>query len=313
MLVAAPNGGGYAQFYGGPTPLHQANVLRTTDNSMPIQNTIVPNAGLPPGQNCGFAACCDPYASPDAQTETSAGRTSRPPTVPWGRALPSPPWNISIAPTPQRAQARASQNHRRTSHIKKQNVTEPEGLLCPITQVMFQDPCFVPESGNTYERAAIEQYWETVPQPRDPLTNTTLSNTTLYSNWGMRREVQRFLDEHKDYLPQGWSNRAVPPAASPVPAPTMQQQQQQQQPPQQQRRRHSAERRALTEDEQLQWAMRESVRASSRRGSRRRARSTEAVMDRAVQLGSRGTAAARAAMRAFAAQVRRGLLAVRAA
>jgi len=314
MFVAAPNGGGYAQFYGGPAPFHQANMLRAADNSMPIQNAIVPNAGIPQGQNCGFTACCDPYGSPDAQTrETLAGRTSRPSTVPWGSALPSPPWNISMAPTPQRAQARASQNHRRTSQNERQNVTEPEGLLCPITQVMFQDPCFVPESGNTYERAAIEQYWQTVPQPRDPLTNMTLSNTTLYSNWGMRREVQRFLDEHKQYLPQGWSNRAVPPAISPVPAPTMQQQQQQQQQhQQQQRRRHSAERRHLTEDEQLQWAMRESVRSSSRRGSQRRARSTEAVMDRAVQLGTRGTAAARAAMLAIAAQVRRGLLSVRA-
>ncbi|CAK8995765.1 U-box domain-containing protein, partial [Durusdinium trenchii] len=31
-------------------------------------------------------------------------------------------------------------------------------LLCPITQVMFRDPVFIPESGNTYERSAIETY-----------------------------------------------------------------------------------------------------------------------------------------------------------
>lgn len=25
-----------------------------------------------------------------------------------------------------------------------------------------------------------------------------------YTNWGLRREVQSFLDEHAEYLPQGW-------------------------------------------------------------------------------------------------------------
>eukprot|EP00930_Biecheleria_cincta_P065724 TRINITY_DN5159_c0_g1_i1.p1 TRINITY_DN5159_c0_g1~~TRINITY_DN5159_c0_g1_i1.p1 ORF type:complete len:323 (-),score=45.08 TRINITY_DN5159_c0_g1_i1:184-1152(-) len=322
MLVATPNGG-YPQLFGGPAPFHQANMLRTTHNSMPIQNAIVPNAGLSAGQNHVFTACCDPSAQPYAQHDILQSRT-RAPATPWGRSLPSPPWNISIAPTPQRAQARrASQNRGRTSENRKNPVIEPEGLLCPITQVMFQDPCFVPESGNTYERTAIEQYWHTVPQPRDPLTNVTLSNTTLYSNWGMRREIQRFLEEHADYIPQGWSDRTVPPAApSSVPAQAVQQQQQpqpqqpqQQQQQRQQRRRHSAERSAPTEDEQLQWAMRESLRPSRRssRDSRRRARSAEAMLERAAQLGFRGTAAARAAMRAFADQVRRGLLAVRAA
>lgn len=51
-------------------------------------------------------------------------------------------------------------------------------LLCPITQVMFRDPVFIPESGNTYERSAIETYWSGRPKcPRDPLTNVSLSGT----------------------------------------------------------------------------------------------------------------------------------------
>lgn len=39
-------------------------------------------------------------------------------------------------------------------------VEEPEELLCPITKVMMRDPVFVAGSGNTYEREAIETYWQ---------------------------------------------------------------------------------------------------------------------------------------------------------
>lgn len=90
------------------------------------------------------------------------------------------------------------------------SVTEPERLLCPITHIMYRDPCFVPESGNTYERLAVERYWSSTPRPRDPLTNVELGSRVLHPNWGVRREVQRFLEEHPGYLPQGWSSRKVP-------------------------------------------------------------------------------------------------------
>lgn len=95
-------------------------------------------------------------------------------------------------------------------------VVEPESLLCPITQAMYRDPCFVPESGNTYELDALEHYWASTPEPRDPLTNTILKSKVTYPNWGIRREVQRFLDDHPDYLPQGWVERQVPRARSPA-------------------------------------------------------------------------------------------------
>lgn len=101
------------------------------------------------------------------------------------------------------------------------DVAEPGSLLCPITQAMYRDPCFVPESGNTYERDALEQYWASTPEPRDPLTNMTLTSTVLYPNWGVRREVQRFLQEQPQYVPQGWSDRDVPrPTLVPTPMPT---------------------------------------------------------------------------------------------
>ncbi|CAK0872513.1 unnamed protein product [Prorocentrum cordatum] len=94
-------------------------------------------------------------------------------------------------------------------------VVEPERLLCPITQIMFRDPCFVTESGNTYERSAVERYWATQAQPKDPLTNMPVLDTSLHPNWGTRREVQGFLDDHPGYVPQGWPDRTVP---GPAPA-----------------------------------------------------------------------------------------------
>ena len=36
---------------------------------------------------------------------------------------------------------------------------EPPNLCCPITQVIFRDPVFVPEAGTTYERGAILTFW----------------------------------------------------------------------------------------------------------------------------------------------------------
>jgi len=106
-------------------------------------------------------------------------------------------------------------------HTVQERIVEPDSLLCPIMQVMYIDPCFVPESGNTYERSALERFWKTLPKPRDPLTNMTLSSTQTYPNWGVRREIQRFLEDHPDYVPQGWTDRHVPqPEQAPMPSPS---------------------------------------------------------------------------------------------
>lgn len=94
-----------------------------------------------------------------------------------------------------------------------EKVTEPDQLRCPITHALFRDPVFVPGSGNTYDRESLCKYWETLPQPRDPLTNIQLSDRVVHTNWGVRREVQRFLDAHPGYVPQGWPDRLmIPPA-----------------------------------------------------------------------------------------------------
>lgn len=88
---------------------------------------------------------------------------------------------------------------------------EPEHLRCPILHTLYRDPVFVIDSGNTYDREAILGFWSTSPEPRDPLTNTVLPSTEVRTNWGVRREVQTFLDRHPDFLPEGWDSRELPP------------------------------------------------------------------------------------------------------
>jgi hypothetical protein len=93
----------------------------------------------------------------------------------------------------------------------EQDIDEPESLLCPITREIFRDPVFVGEVGNTYERVAIESFWERLGRSkRDPLTNAELSSTSTFVNWDKRREVQRYLDAHPLHTPQGWLSREVP-------------------------------------------------------------------------------------------------------
>uniref|UniRef100_A0A7S2QIY3 Uncharacterized protein n=1 Tax=Zooxanthella nutricula TaxID=1333877 RepID=A0A7S2QIY3_9DINO len=46
--------------------------------------------------------------------------------------------------------------------------------------------------------------------PRDPLTNVVVSGCTLHTNWMVRREVQKYLDERPGYVPAGWPSRDVP-------------------------------------------------------------------------------------------------------
>jgi hypothetical protein len=96
------------------------------------------------------------------------------------------------------------------SHREVGEVDEPDTLICPITMELYRDPVFVPTSGNTYERNGLERFWATSTSPRDPLTNQPVTDKVVHSNWDKRREVQKFLDEHEGYTPEGWESRDVP-------------------------------------------------------------------------------------------------------
>jgi hypothetical protein len=89
-------------------------------------------------------------------------------------------------------------------------VHEPSALCCPVLQTIFRDPVFVPESGNTYDRQALETFWlasrRAGAQPRDPLNNTVLSTTQVFINWDKRREVNAWLQENPKYIPKSWAS-----------------------------------------------------------------------------------------------------------
>ena len=94
---------------------------------------------------------------------------------------------------------------------------EPQHLCCPITHALFRDPVFVPESGTTYERSAIHEFWAQSGERRDALTNVPIQSDMLYTNWGKRREVANWLGDHSEYIPQGWRSRDDVPPAQPRP------------------------------------------------------------------------------------------------
>eukprot|EP00929_Paragymnodinium_shiwhaense_P015197 TRINITY_DN123253_c0_g1_i1.p1 TRINITY_DN123253_c0_g1~~TRINITY_DN123253_c0_g1_i1.p1 ORF type:complete len:232 (+),score=28.37 TRINITY_DN123253_c0_g1_i1:68-763(+) len=98
-----------------------------------------------------------------------------------------------------------------TVHTEPQ-VEEPAHLLCPITQALYHDPVFVVESGSTYDRQALLEFWQRAEQARDPLTNVILPNREVRTNWDIRRQVQAFLDAHPSYVPGGWESRELGPA-----------------------------------------------------------------------------------------------------
>ncbi|CAE8610876.1 unnamed protein product [Polarella glacialis] len=92
---------------------------------------------------------------------------------------------------------------------------EPSHLLCPVTQVLFRDPVFVIDSGNTYEREAVLGFWRHAGEPKDPLTNMRLESREVRTNWAVRREVSDFLDAHPGYVPEGWDSRELLPPDKP--------------------------------------------------------------------------------------------------
>ena len=60
-------------------------------------------------------------------------------------------------------------------------VEEPDALCCPITHCVLRDPVFVPESGTTYEREALLNFWSTCTgQRRDVISNQPVSSETAY-------------------------------------------------------------------------------------------------------------------------------------
>lgn len=82
---------------------------------------------------------------------------------------------------------------------------EPQDLLCPITYTLFRDPVIV-SSGHTFERTALEQFWQERPLCT-PLGGEPLRSSQLLVNWLVRGQVDAWLETHPATVPQGWEGR----------------------------------------------------------------------------------------------------------
>ena len=73
---------------------------------------------------------------------------------------------------------------------------------------MLRDPVTT-EAGHTYERSAIETHL--ARSDEDPMTRMKLVTKSLVPNILARAQVQKFLEDHPDHVPDGWNDGAVPP------------------------------------------------------------------------------------------------------
>lgn len=67
----------------------------------------------------------------------------------------------------------------------------PEDFICPITYEIMSDPVMC-EDGFSYERSAILE-WFAKDKTTSPMTNCTLTSTTVFENNKLKREIENYL------------------------------------------------------------------------------------------------------------------------
>jgi len=66
----------------------------------------------------------------------------------------------------------------------------PEIFQCPISQSIMKDPVILPETGQTYERNQIEEWFK--EHTTDPMTNQELKSQSLVENIALRNAIEEF-------------------------------------------------------------------------------------------------------------------------
>eukprot|EP00210_Caulerpa_lentillifera_P008538 g8144.t1 len=70
------------------------------------------------------------------------------------------------------------QSMKATSRAKDRLQDFKDGLLCPISKDIMEDPVILKETGNTYDRSSIQEWFE-LGHSKDPLTNVKVSSKEL--------------------------------------------------------------------------------------------------------------------------------------
>eukprot|EP00899_Mesostigma_viride_P016141 jgi/Mesvir1/24528/Mv21868-RA.1 len=73
----------------------------------------------------------------------------------------------------------------------------PAQYLCPISHDIMRDPVLLVESGQTYERVSIEQ-WFARGNETDPLTNVRVTNKTLAPVLSLRSLIEQWVERQSE-------------------------------------------------------------------------------------------------------------------
>ena len=75
----------------------------------------------------------------------------------------------------------------------------PDGLMCPITHSIFNEPVVL-SSGQTYEKRAIEEHFRHNGY-KDPLTNIRLQDRKITPNWVVKKMVEDYVNSRLNVTP----------------------------------------------------------------------------------------------------------------
>jgi hypothetical protein len=97
----------------------------------------------------------------------------------------------------EKALHRVQEDKQRRKREDVRSSATPHEYLCPITALLFHDPVLA-RDGHTYERSAIENWFDNNPLPttRSPMTNEVLQSLDLLPNVALRKLVTDFRTDH---------------------------------------------------------------------------------------------------------------------
>eukprot|EP00486_Rosalina_sp_Unknown_P013184 CAMPEP_0201592824 /NCGR_PEP_ID=MMETSP0190_2-20130828/190609_1 /ASSEMBLY_ACC=CAM_ASM_000263 /TAXON_ID=37353 /ORGANISM="Rosalina sp." /LENGTH=256 /DNA_ID=CAMNT_0048051763 /DNA_START=33 /DNA_END=800 /DNA_ORIENTATION=+ len=74
----------------------------------------------------------------------------------------------------------------------------PDAFFCPITREIMTNPVILISDGHTYERAAIEE-WFNRGHSSSPMTGEQLTCTRRVPNYAMSKAIDEYLTTHQEY------------------------------------------------------------------------------------------------------------------
>ena len=80
------------------------------------------------------------------------------------------------------------------TEVNIKNVDVPEDFICPISQILMEDPV-IADDGFTYERKAIAKWFNI--KKTSPMTNEPIGDERLVPNRTIKSQIIKFKEENK--------------------------------------------------------------------------------------------------------------------